>query len=770
MPIDTIETAWRENNVLGDEGSGKYKPLKAPQRRVLKRIEASAAKGMIAKATLAALTAITNKADDTPGMVYADPVKANNGYYTSTLGVWTQTQRFGETFARLTITGGTVNAVQASIVAQVDPANVEAFYIDVPTLSANSGNVTVAINGGAPIPAYNINGDQFAAGEWQGRIFLSNEGSSLKALVDAAAAMSAALSAAQAEADRIIVEGVAARLLDPAATDPTTRRDGSPLQEGDQYYNTTLGLNLFWNGAAFDNVTSAPAATISDNEFVGDGVETDFVLSTVPGAESVLWVSVGGLVQRPSNYSLSGSTVTFSTAPPDLEPVLVKVVSTVGISVGSAVMTTLDDAAGYFDSGNVEGALAELGQHITFLTTTSYIDTPEAHGAVGDGVADDTAAVLAALNSGAAEIRFAGEYSCGLLTVPTSVKGLIGRSGARLIQRALGTNLLTGTGLTDLVMSVDLYGAASMGSVPASSNDAISLIDCLGVTIENCTIERFLFRPIIGKGGDHITARNVHFLLNAVGPRFIGTEVLRILDNHIDGTCLDASQFTTGIGLESTDGYAYPVCKDVWIRGNLTEGLGLSQGILVHGGIDVSLTENTVKGSTIGISLNPYNTTDFINYPVVRGNHVEGGDGVWAFGTNGCSGINVQAGPASGGGDTPDIASPRITDNMILSGNREKKGTNEGGLVLSYANDAIVNGNTIVASGANGIVMYEAIRANCGGNNVSTVLASGGGQQNGILCLASSTGSVHDNNLYAVGTAVDKTASAGITTSDNVSL
>ena len=43
----------------------------------------------------------------------------------------------------------------------------------------------------------------------------------------------------------------AKRFLGPSATNPTARADGSPLQQGDSYFNTTTKLERMWNGTSW---------------------------------------------------------------------------------------------------------------------------------------------------------------------------------------------------------------------------------------------------------------------------------------------------------------------------------------------------------------------------------------------------------------------------------------------------------------------------------------------------------------------------------------
>ena len=57
------------------------------------------------------------------------------------------------------------------------------------------------------------------------------------------------------------------------------------------------------------------ASTLTKSSFTGDGSQTAFTLSAEPTSEDFTFVFVQGVYQEKSTYSLSGTTLTFSTAP-----------------------------------------------------------------------------------------------------------------------------------------------------------------------------------------------------------------------------------------------------------------------------------------------------------------------------------------------------------------------------------------------------------------------------------------------------------------------
>lgn len=584
----------------------------------------------------------------------------------------------------------------------------------------------------------------------------------------AGSATAAAGSATAAAGSAVAAAASAAAAADDAGrfitseTEPATREDASPLQAGDFWFKPSTGAVSQWNGTAFVNILSGQASLTLTTD-TGDG-GTDYTLDASAQAGNTILV-IGGLVQT-SGFTLVDGVLTVTGGVPAGIPILGMVIETSQLGATTATLTSLADAGGHFTSTNVEGALQEIGPYMPAL-----ISAPVEPAGEGDGEANDTAALQAALDSGAAEIRIpsGAEYSCNALTIPSTVRRIFGYG--TILQRATGQNLLNGTSLSRLAISVNLRGAAELNSTYASSNDAIRLIDCDDVFVEDMQITRFLHRPVWGQDCKRLTVRNIHFYEGAVGPRFVGCEVLRILDNHLEDVCILPELFTTGIGLESTDGWGgSPVCSDVLIRGNRTEGILNAQGMLIHGGIEVRILENVTKDAIIPLGINPYNTVDYVYYIKVIGNHLEGFAGTWVYGTEGNSGLVMQAGPASGGGDTPVITSAIIANNTIVGGNRYGLFANQGGMQIGYTRDLQCYGNIIQGAGSAGINLYECLRCNVHGNNINTVFEGADSQQYGIYARGSSTGAIRGNELTSTGTSVDITGSAGMSTSDNTVL
>ena len=73
--------------------------------------------------------------------------------------------------------------------------------------------------------------------------------------------------------------------------------------------------------------------------FTGDGSTVNYTLSTVPAGKNYTMVSVGGIVQNKSNYSVANNIITFTTAPPNTAPIEVTTFGPAAVSAQNAATT-----------------------------------------------------------------------------------------------------------------------------------------------------------------------------------------------------------------------------------------------------------------------------------------------------------------------------------------------------------------------------------------------------------------------------------------------
>lgn len=160
----------------------------------------------------------------------------------------------------------------------------------------------------------------------------------------------------QAEADATAAAAAAAASLDAfddrylgsKTSDPTVDNDGQALIVGALYWNTVGNAMRVWNGTAWQDV--AQGVSLPFQVFNGTGAQTAFTLSSPPGSLGSVEVFISGVRQVPTtNYTLSGTTLTFVTAPPaGTGNIFVRWISTQAINVpadGSVTFAKMQNIA-----------------------------------------------------------------------------------------------------------------------------------------------------------------------------------------------------------------------------------------------------------------------------------------------------------------------------------------------------------------------------------------------------------------------------------------
>lgn len=133
----------------------------------------------------------------------------------------------------------------------------------------------------------------------------------------------------------------------------------------------------------YDNVGWNPigsTGTLDVQNFSGDGVKTSFTMSATPRAENNTQVYFNGVYQQKNSYNLVGSNLVFDEAPLLGIEIEVVTVSSVAIGTTTAGQTSIVDSGNYYNSTNVEGALAEVGNKQSH-TILSYPTKAEAESA-----------------------------------------------------------------------------------------------------------------------------------------------------------------------------------------------------------------------------------------------------------------------------------------------------------------------------------------------------------------------------------------------------
>jgi hypothetical protein len=90
----------------------------------------------------------------------------------------------------------------------------------------------------------------------------------------------------------------------------------APVNGQIRFNQTYSKVELFYNGQ-WNQVAKIGTVGIVVDEFTGDGVQTIFTMSQSELSDSAVLVSIGGVYQQPTtNYTVSGTTITFASPPP----------------------------------------------------------------------------------------------------------------------------------------------------------------------------------------------------------------------------------------------------------------------------------------------------------------------------------------------------------------------------------------------------------------------------------------------------------------------
>jgi len=108
-------------------------------------------------------------------------------------------------------------------------------------------------------------------------------------------------------------------------TGDTASRSASPTA-GDLRFNTDANKLEVFNGSAFLTVAAEGTTNITQDSFTGDGTTTAFTMSTSVASDQTqrIIVAVGNVYQNPASaYTLSGTTITFTSPPGNAETITV---------------------------------------------------------------------------------------------------------------------------------------------------------------------------------------------------------------------------------------------------------------------------------------------------------------------------------------------------------------------------------------------------------------------------------------------------------------
>lgn len=198
--------------------------------------------------------------------------------------------------------------------------------------------------------------------------------------------------------------------LPPNATDLSTNL---PLPAPNNLIGWNLAANALQNVDPTTIATSVTYGNAVGDKFSGDGATVNFNLSANPGGINNLDVSISGVTQRPGiDYTwTAGTTLTFTTPPPSgTNNVLVRYTQALPIgALGVGQVANINLASNAVKDVNVDPAAAIQSSKLAYTAPFAGAVARSVQaklgervsvadfGAVGDGVADDTAALQLAV-------------------------------------------------------------------------------------------------------------------------------------------------------------------------------------------------------------------------------------------------------------------------------------------------------------------------------------------------------------------------------------
>ena len=390
------------------------------------------------------------------------------------------------------------------------------------------------------------------------------------------------------------------------------------------------------------------------------------------------------------------------------------------------------------------------------------------YGAVGDGAADDTPALTAALaaaaNGGVVKLRQGRLYrvdSTWTINKPCTVDG----AGASIIATVPGLTMIDVTASDVILTGFRVNGPGGSyvdGAHGIRIQGAAAAAPIRRVSIRNVEVGNVPFRGIFAQYAEDVNVEGcyVHDVVYAgIGFWSVirGSIVRCRISNITNSGYVNGNAYGIELSRAETDNLATdPRTSDILVQGNHVSDVPTWEGIDTHGGQRIQIVDNTVLRCSRGIVVTSGDAAGQVPTfaplaCLVRGNLVESGvsDGSRSYGIHFNGVLN---------GSTPgERATGIIADNMIVQHGIQTSASDSGaGAIRVYVTDGIViRGNVIVEPGNIGINLVTHNRAYAViGNvvmepwsNTSGALPAAIRQYNG-----NSNGLVIGNQLIATGT------------------
>lgn len=267
----------------------------------------------------------------------------------------------------------------------------------------------------------------------------------------AADVASAAASAAAAAAS---LDSFDDRYLGAKASDPTVDNDGAALITGAIYFNTAANEMRTWNGTQWSGVASVAYVPAT---FSGDGVETDFTLPVAPVNKNNVFVHFDAAYQFKAGFSVSGTTLTFTAAPPaGTNNIEVLIAQPLPVASADAENVTYTPPGVGAVQRTAQDKLREAVSVADFMTAAEIADARS-----GAPALDHSAAIQAAIDTGN-DVDLVGlSYRANNLTQTTNGQSIYSSTGVAKVTKNANGPILTSSGRDVQSRNVEWRGDAA---------------------------------------------------------------------------------------------------------------------------------------------------------------------------------------------------------------------------------------------------------------------------------------------------------------------
>jgi hypothetical protein len=296
-----------------------------------------------------------------------------------------------------------------------------------------------------------------------------------------AAANSATAAATSATSALASLDSFKGQYYGPAASDPAVDPLGNAPTAGDLYFNTTSNRLRVYN-ATTSTWAEGNAGSVAVQNFNGTGSQTAFTLAAAPESENNTQVYISGVYQQKDQYSISGTTLTFTSSPPaGTNNIEVVTLNTLPLGVTSADLVQFQPAGVGAVLRTVQSKLRES------VSITDFGASPTA------STATNAAAIQAAFSSGAAYVTVPDAiFDCGnaVISVDHDDFTLVGLgtvsvnktnntfSSGPVIKATIASNSYDGISLKNIGVDTKL----------AALTEGIVIVNCRDVALENVTV------------------------------------------------------------------------------------------------------------------------------------------------------------------------------------------------------------------------------------------------------------------------------------------